>query len=208
MSSLETITIANDVVNSYIAPLLTTSVGGRIPCDTVSQEEPTTGPYLPFGQWLRDRRVEARLESQPKAEIKARRLGLRLINQGKLSHIERGMNGNPDPEFLRQLAKLYTLPYEDVIARWMHVRYAVAIDAVSGTSGHKQEGESAAGTGGAADDTAAIDSRQQLRDLTGEVAYYKSLVRRAYRLAKDTYAALGGEGGPAAAPQSKGRKPA
>lgn len=125
MSSLERLAISNDVVNSYFYPLLTASVEARLGCPEVAESE-ELGPYAAFGSWLREMRVAAKFASQPQAEIRARSKGLRLINQGKLSHIERGMNGDPDPKFLAQIAQLYGLNYRDVVSRWMAVRYELA----------------------------------------------------------------------------------
>lgn len=97
MSSLGTIRPATDAVNSSFYPCLTIASLAAV----ASRQVPTSGaegPFIAFGQWIREQREAAGLTSQPRAEIRARAKGLTLINQGKLSHIERGQNGNPDPD--------------------------------------------------------------------------------------------------------------
>lgn len=121
--------MTSDNVNSYFYPLLTTSLAARLRCRQMPEAE--TGPYLAFGAWLRERREAARLKSQPQAELKARKLGLKLINQGKLSHLERGMNGNPDPEFLNEIAQVYGVSYEVVVARWIAAKFGLQPGAIA-----------------------------------------------------------------------------
>ena len=81
-----------------------------------------SNPYKDFGAWLRELRVRAGFLSQSNVEVRG---GSRLVNQGKLSHIERGLNKNPSPDLLRALSSLYKRPYRELIARWVEARFGV-----------------------------------------------------------------------------------
>jgi hypothetical protein len=124
MSSLGTVSISNDGVNSYFSRLLTPSVDPPLRWLQVKAGQ-TVRPYAAFGKWLRDRRLGAGYQSQPRAALRALHRGLTLINQGKISHIERGLNGDPDPELLQQLAQLYGLEYDAIVRQWMQAKYNV-----------------------------------------------------------------------------------
>ena len=78
--------------------------------------------YKDFGTWLREIRIRAGFPSQSNVAVRGRS---GLVNQGKLSHIERGLNANPAPALLRELAVLYKRPYAELVARWVHVRFGV-----------------------------------------------------------------------------------
>jgi hypothetical protein len=130
MPSLDRLTVSNDNVDSYFYPGVTPYRTRPVGSPRVSDSE-ELGPYASFGQWLREQRLAARFRSQPQAELAATKRGLRLINQGKLSHIERGMNSNPDPAFLSEIATLYRLDYPALVQRWMTARYGVDIDATN-----------------------------------------------------------------------------
>lgn len=82
----------------------------------------TSTSYKGFGAWLKQIRVRAGFPSQSNVAIRG---GSDLVNQGKLSHIERGLNTNPAPALLRELATLYKRPYAELVARWVHVRFGV-----------------------------------------------------------------------------------
>jgi transcriptional regulator with XRE-family HTH domain len=114
----------NDEINSYLYPALTLSRRRSVGCARVVATK-ELGPYAAFGQWLREQRQAAKLRSQPQAALVAKRKGLRLINQGKLTHIERGKNTNPSPAFLSELAQLYGLSYLTVVERWVAARYSM-----------------------------------------------------------------------------------
>ena len=209
MSSLERLAISNDDVNSYFYPLLTASIDGRLGCLEVPASE-ELGPYEEFGTWLREMRVAAKFASQPQAEIRARTRGLRLINQGKLSHIERGMNGNPDPKFLAQLAELYGLKYSDVVARWMNVRYRVVTDADSGLSRHGRTGQQTPRLHGESDAPATDNDSadREIRELRGQIEEYRALLGQVENAASTlaTVIAAGEQIGEARRTQPKARR--
>lgn len=169
MSSLETIRLVTDGVNSYFYPLLTMSMDAPVGFLAVSEKAGGKGEFIAFGRWMRDRRTGARFISQPHAVRRAEELGLTLIDQGKLSHLERGMNGNPDPAFLRQLAKLYRTDYHVIVRNWMQARYAAA---ESDLSSHASTPSSALPTGGGGDDPTA----RELADLRQRVTEYHQLL--------------------------------
>lgn len=127
MSSLGTIRSPNDGVNNNLSPSLTGPLEGAVGFggDTFlpTNAAQKTGPFLEFGEWLRWLREDEKKYSQPQAVQRARAMKLPEITQGKLSYIERGLNGNPEPELLRQLATLYETPYETILDRWVGTRY-------------------------------------------------------------------------------------
>jgi len=108
-----------DVVNSLFSLSLTTSLGGELTSGPMSS---VSRPYRDFGAWLKQIRVRAGFPSQSNVEIRG---GSKVVNQGKLSHIERGLNTNPSPALLRELATLYKRPYSEVVARWIDARFGV-----------------------------------------------------------------------------------
>lgn len=85
------------------------------------------GPHVALGGWLRELRIAAGFDSQPRAEMRAQHLGLASITQGKLSYAERGWNPMPDPRLLLDLATLYGVPYEDLVARCVEAQYGLAM---------------------------------------------------------------------------------
>lgn len=106
-------------------------MGARLPlrkrmADESSKVPKGPGPYIEFGRWLRSLR-EGRLSkkdrSQPRAAMLAQSNGLTLINQGRITHIERGWNREPDPELLRQFASLYHVSYEEIVSKWVAFRF-------------------------------------------------------------------------------------
>lgn len=161
------------------------------------------GPYVAFGAWIREKRRAAKLLSQPQAEIRARARGLKLINQGKLSHIERGMNSNPDPKFLAQLAELYGLAYGDVVTRWMRVRYDVATDIESGLSSQGGTGQQDPRQQGGAD----VSAEARVRELQGRLEEYERLIAELQGVASRlvSIAARGAEGRDAVRPSASSR---
>lgn len=198
MTSLERLPISNDVVNSYFYPLLTMSIAGRLGFVEVTAPE-EVGPYLEFGSWLREKRIAAKLASQPQAEIRARQKGLKLINQGKLSHIERGMNSNPDPEFLAQISKLYTLNYDEVVARWTRVKYGIVSDVDSVPSRHGGTGQHAPRQEGGAD----VPAEARVRELLDRVEAYEVILSKVRIIAGDLTATVGAQSGAAARPEAR-----
>ena len=78
-----------------------------------------------FGGFVRSLRQRLPTLSQPNAELKAERLGLGLVSQGRLSYLERGENDNPDPEMLREMAQLYGVTYESILSEWISDKYEV-----------------------------------------------------------------------------------
>ena len=78
-----------------------------------------------FGGFIRGLRQRLPTLSQPNAELKAERLGLGLVSQGRLSYLERGENDNPDPEMLREMAQLYGVTYESILSEWISDKYEV-----------------------------------------------------------------------------------
>lgn len=155
-------------------------------------EKEQLGPYAAFGAWLREKRVAAKLRSQPQAEIRARARGLKLINQGKLSHVERGMNSNPDPKFLAQLAELYGLVYDDVVVQWVQVKYHVASDAESGLSRHAGDVQpSPHQQRGAAD----VPAEARIRELRDRLEAYEAIIRHVHEVSAQLVAttAVGAE---------------
>ena len=52
-------------------------------------------------------------------------MGLNQITQRKLSYLERGQNSNPEPELLEQVARLYEVTYEYVLAEWVKDKYGI-----------------------------------------------------------------------------------
>lgn len=148
------------------------------------------GPYHAFGAWLREKRLAAKLASQPRAEIRARAQGLKLINQGKLSHIERGMNGNPDPAFLSQLADLYHLNYVDVVAQWMRVRYRVVNDADSVLVGRGRMRQQTAHHEGESN----VPATARIRELEDRLRMYEAIVSHSNKLASELVTITSGRG--------------
>lgn len=177
----------------------------RLRCRVVAEPE-RLGPYVAFGSWIRALRT-AKFKSQPLAVRRASQKKLGLITQGKLSHIERGMNGNPDPEFLAQLAMLFELPYADVVRKWIAVRYEAApSDDVNdlirhgGTrqsDSHPQQGESVVPA-----------SDREVSELRRQVAEYKALFAQVENAASTlaTVIAAGEQVGKADPAQPKTRR--
>lgn len=84
------------------------------------------GQYSAFGQWMREKRCSAGFSSQPMAVQRARQLSKpSAVKQGKLSYIERGWNALPDPQLARELARLYGIDLEDLVARGVEAQYGV-----------------------------------------------------------------------------------
>lgn len=124
MPSLETLRLSIDAVNSFLSPRVTGSLASGVACAQMTQGR-GDGPHNALGNWLRDLRVRAGFDSQPRAELRARHLGLRTVTQGKLSYAERGWNALPEPQLLRDLAELYDVPYAELVARCVQAQYDV-----------------------------------------------------------------------------------
>jgi hypothetical protein len=103
----------------------------------VSERPVKTGPYAEFGGWLRQRRERSKHKSQLNSQRRSPGLGISSITQGKLSHIERGLNQNPEPDLLRGIAVLYETPYEEIVSRWVECRFGVSVTLAS--QGESQE---------------------------------------------------------------------
>ena len=85
------------------------------------------GPHRELGQWFRDLRVRARLNSQPLAVKRAKHMKLWAVTQGKLSYLERGWNAQPEMALLHELAALYGVSYEELVVRCVEAQYGVKL---------------------------------------------------------------------------------
>lgn len=100
--------------------------------NAVPQKPTGEGPYIGFGRWVREQRERHRFRSQLSSERRAKELGLRVINQGKLSHLERGWNSNPEPELLREVAAFIRVPYPVVVQEWVKHRFGISMADIEG----------------------------------------------------------------------------
>lgn len=190
MSSLERVSGSNDVVNSYFSRLLTPSLGGRIPSTQVAERKGETGPYAEFGRWLKDQRLAAGLRSQPQAVLAAVGKELHLINQGKLSHLERGFNSDPEPDLLRQLAVLYRLEYRAIVAKWLETKFGLV--AKSDLLRHIGTGPSAPHN--EEEEETDVPASARIRELEDRVKAYEVIVRHVRELATEITTTTGEEG--------------
>jgi hypothetical protein len=108
-------------------PLLILSIGVGLACEALPKKPKGDGPHIEFGRWVREQRERLKARSQLSSEKRAKELGLNVINQGKLSHLERGWNGNPEPDLLRELATFIRLPYAVIVEKWVKHRFGVAM---------------------------------------------------------------------------------
>lgn len=193
---MKTLRVFTDDVNSIFYPPVTASISQPLPLPSSMADVPKgPGPHAEFGEWIREKRRCAKNRTQPKAVLAARRLGLHLITQGKLTHLERGWNRNPDPELLRQVATLFQVPYEEVVAHWVAHRFGTTTSAGAPLASHSRHAvaEEAALMGGSdeSDETQArtksedddiqkgLSELQALTDIVSSLESAEDSIRRA-----------------------------
>jgi transcriptional regulator with XRE-family HTH domain len=77
-----------------------------------------------FGQYLRDSRKAAGINTQQHAVDELRKMGT-TVSQALIAQYESGKVRNPDPEILCSLAQLYKKDYFEVVLRLVKEKYAV-----------------------------------------------------------------------------------
>ena len=121
--------------------------------------------FLPeLGQFFKDLR-EARGWTLRGAASQAERWDLPKITYQVLFRLERGQTKHPDPDVLNALARLYELPYDDLVARWVKFRFG------SDLLRHSADQQSALPVGGAQDVAA---SARRIAELESELSTLKA----------------------------------
>lgn len=95
--------------------------------------------------------------SQSEAADFARRRALKSVTRQVILRLERGQTKNPPPEVLRELADLYDISYQDLVAKWVAYRFGV-----NDLIGHAMPADSAASKGGTADVPASDRDRAEV----------------------------------------------
>lgn len=78
-----------------------------------------------FGQYLEGLRRQAGWKKQTDAARRAKQRGLSTVIQEKLSRLEHGKIGDPDPAFLRDVAQLYQVPFPQLLDVFVTEKYGV-----------------------------------------------------------------------------------
>lgn len=135
-------------------------------CGPVTRERPVFHPDL--GRFFSDLRETHGWTLRGAASL-AKRRGLGLSYQA-LFRLERGQVKNPEPEVMRAVAALYTLNYDEVVERFVSMRYGLGSDLV------RHSGDQRSGSLGGPADVPASDAvgrlesfRERNRSLASEV---------------------------------------
>lgn len=126
------------------------------------------------------------------------------LTKGAIENIEQGLTRHIDSNIFKGMSVIYGIPYEDLIHRYVRAEYGVSARDLIDHARRVESPPNHLGVGGV-----SVASRHRVEQvLREELAFYKALVRRAHRLTKSAYTALGGEGGPSRQPPSKSRRTA
>jgi transcriptional regulator with XRE-family HTH domain len=107
---------------------------------------------------------EERGWNQSEAASLASRRQLSALTRQVLLRLEKGKTKNPEPDVLRDLAALYEVPYDDLVARWVNARYGVKPRDLT----RHADGEDGSFVGGAGD-PAATRLLEEERTRTREI---------------------------------------
>jgi hypothetical protein len=148
-----------------------------------------------LGRWLADererlRRAEGDKWSLRNAATMAKRQGLPALSYQVLFRIERGQVRHITRDVLEAIAALYGLSYPDVLSKYIASEYGLQ---VAGSDLTSHAGTRASGLPRGGVDVSA-STRQRIQDLEGEVAYYRTVIKQAQKLAARTLTALSNEG--------------
>lgn len=79
-----------------------------------------------FGEYVEGLRTAKGWEHQMDAARYAAQRGVKVVTRNKLVRLESGKTRNPSAELLRGIARLYEVPYEEVVS--VYTRYQFGID--------------------------------------------------------------------------------
>lgn len=122
-----------------------------------------------LGRFFENLRIERKFKHQRQAaHIAKTKLRLKHVTYQRLQQLEAGKTKNPDPRLLRDLAVLYSVPYETLVERWVAHRFGLR-DPISHGD---RSGFGASRSGGLADD------QTRVRELEGELEDYRRMVSK------------------------------
>jgi len=158
-----------------------------------------------LGLFFRDLR-EARGWSQRQAATIAKNRRITGVSYQVLQRLEAGRTKNPEPELLRALSKLYEVPYETLVGRWVERRFGAGGRDLIRQTGDQQSGASP--TGGSPDESATTRIREledRLREREEATREMHSAVEQLWQLSLDLLAP--GEDQTARKRKTSGRRP-
>lgn len=117
---------------------------------------------------------EKRDWKQKEASELAQRRGLLALTRQVLLRLERGQVKNPEPDVLKAAAKLYGVPYDELVRKFVALRFSVEVTTDPIRQSRDQESGSA--TGDPTHDTTAA-SLEELHHLRQLVARYETEAR-------------------------------